>query len=40
MLTLDMLLLDTCHQHANIYHLSVSLDNWCVITWHPTCYCL
>jgi len=34
-LTLDMLLPDTCHLHANTWHLSVSLDNWCVIHLAP-----
>jgi len=36
MLTLDILLLDTCYLRANTWHLSVSLNNWCVITWHTT----
>jgi len=36
MLTLDILLLDTCHLHANNWHLPVLLNNWCVITWHDT----
>jgi len=40
MLTLDVLLLDTCHLHANTCHLSASLNNWYVITWHLVCYYL
>jgi len=40
MLTLDILLLDTCHLHAHTWHMSVSLNNWCVIPWHSTCYYL
>jgi len=35
---LDMLTLDIyhLHLHAITWHLSVSLNNWCVITWHAT----
>ena len=30
--TLNMLLIDTCYLLVNIWHLFISLDNWCVLT--------